>query len=305
MSGQIEQQLRDYFADLDASQRSVDVAAIAANQHAVDVPTLDRIDVERAPRRRQRRALLLAAAVVIVVCIALVVNQGQRQAVEIVPGEPGPGASVESSIPNVLRMTCPENRPGYTEGGRPTLESPRVALQRDGLHVEVAPHVGEPLYVWVTSNFRTEAVGATKPGEVSRFVVGSNLLTDLEPSAVELSVACGYRKPIPAPHPEFFNDVALDDSASVWSLTAGGCRGHAVVSDTVNVQSWGAQGSVGETADWLSARTPGFRGSDSIESTESGFDVVRDGTPVARWYPDPPTRWLLVSCPASGIGSAS
>lgn len=306
MSGPIEQQLHDYFADLDASQRHVDVAAIAAD-HGDAVDTIV-APIDLAPsrhRRRSRAFVLVAAAAVVAVLVGLLTNvNGESRSVEIVPADPGPDAS----IPNVLRMSCPEIRPGdRNEGGRPTLESDRVALQADGLHVEVAPHREDgrgPFQIRVATNdYIEDPMASTKPDAVSRFVVGPSHLTDLPPSAIKLSIFCVL--------PDAAGDFALsswapvevEDPANVWVSRTGGCRGNAAITDTVKVENWKdlLDGSP-RFSRWLREVTPGLRASDSIESGDY-WSVVRDGETVARWYSSYPQVVVLVACPGSGIGT--
>lgn len=305
MSGPVEQQLRDYFADLDTLQGSVDITAITAADHVVDAPTVESIESVRSRRIPRRRALVLvaAAAVVVAVCVALLIDvNGEPRTVDVGPAEPRPGTAGE--LPSVLRMTCP------TEGSRPTLESRRVALQADGLHIEVAPYRGDPLHIFVRGNyyFSHADLGYTQRVAVSSFVVPADVLTDLEPSAIELAVACGYSEPFGAPD-QFYRGFAVEDPDDVWSSSTGGCRGHAIESDTVNVPDnlvfdrFDRLLASDRIAPFLRARTPGIRESDAFEPAEGGFSVLRGGESVARWHLSDLESAVLVTCPGSGIGT--
>jgi hypothetical protein len=251
------------------------------------------------PRRRVL-VLVAAAAVVVVVGVALLMDvNGEPRTVDVGPAEPGPGTALERSIPSVLRVTCP------TEGSIPTLESRRVALQADGLHIEVAPYRGDQRRILLRGNYDVSHsdLGYTQRTAVSSFVVRAHHLTDLEPSAIELAVACGYSDPF-GPD-EVYRGFAVEDPDEVWSSSAGGCRGHAIESDTVNVPDDLASDLF---ARFLRARTPGIRESDAFEpvrpqGAEGGLSVVRGGEPVARWYFSESDSAVLVTCPGSGIGT--
>jgi hypothetical protein len=247
--------------------------------------SLPELTSTRPPRRRRLGALLLAAALTTALVAGLFSVAGDE------PAPPRP----EPETPATLRISC-------RGGSRERVPSDEVALQPDGLHVEIAQeHAGKPSWVIIGDQhmgYDLHAVGRSSPdGHVSVVMSSMNL------AAGELPIGCfdGRIPPLNLDAADFQN-VWLRDPDDVWLSTRLACGAEAqIASDGVDLTG------VEETdiPRALLDGTEGLRSSDVVEpagfaeSKLLTFRAVRDGEVLAR-YEVRGTRAVFDSC--EGIG---